>query len=196
MNPGANDVSISRVAASHGSSSGGGRLHWIRTIAYWICTLIIAWEMVAGSIWDLLHIEYVRVTFQHLGYPLYVLYIIGVWKLPCALTLLVPRFLRLKEWAYAGALFNYSGAAASHLLAGDDAVVWIGQAGFAALALASWALRPPDRRLPDPSPATGMRAVSWFVPAAVFVVLLASAVLTLPVGPPPPWTYGNPITGR
>jgi hypothetical protein len=33
--------------------------------------------------------------------------------------LLVPRFERLKEWAYAGAVFNFSGGSASHLLAGD-----------------------------------------------------------------------------
>jgi DoxX-like family len=32
---------------------------------------------------------------------------------------MVPRFPRLKEWAYAGAVINYGGAAASHFLAGD-----------------------------------------------------------------------------
>lgn len=78
-------------------------MDWIRTVAYWVFTLIVAYEMAAGGIWDLLRIEYVRVIMAHLGYPMYVLTIIGVWKIPCAVVLLVPRFLRLKEWAYAGA---------------------------------------------------------------------------------------------
>jgi hypothetical protein len=188
-------ISIAGAATSNVSIV-RGRLYLIRTIAYWTLTLIIAWEMMAGSIWDLLQIEYVRVIFAHLGYPLYMLSIIGVWKLPCAVTLLVPRFPRLKEWAYAGAFFNYSGATASHLLAGDDAVVWIGPAAFATFTLASWALRPPDRRLPSPGQTTATRAFSWIVPIGVLAVLLVSAALTLPVGPPPPWAYGNPMTGR
>ncbi len=81
-----------------------------RAVAYWVCTVLLAWEMAAGSMWDLLRIEYTRGVLTHLGYPHYVLFILGVWKLPCAITLLVPRFPRLKEWAYAGAVFNYTGA--------------------------------------------------------------------------------------
>src|SRR5262245_62317966 len=98
---------------------------WIRAIGYWTCTAIVAWEMVAGSMWDLLRIEFVRGVFDHLRYPHYLLLIIGVWKLPCAVTLFVPRFPRLKEWAYAGAIFNYTGAAASHFLVGDGPNKWM-----------------------------------------------------------------------
>ncbi|HEY1964747.1 MAG TPA: DoxX family protein [Acidobacteriaceae bacterium] len=79
------------------------RKEWIRTVGYWIFTLLIAYEMAAGGIWDLLRIEYVRVVLAHLGYPMYLLTIIGIWKIPCALVLVVPGFKRLKEWAYAGA---------------------------------------------------------------------------------------------
>lgn len=75
-----------------------------RFIGYWVLTLIIAFEMVAGSMWDLLRVEYVRTVFAHLGYPIYLLTILGVWKLPCAVVLFVPRFPRLKEWAYAGVI--------------------------------------------------------------------------------------------
>src|SRR5689334_14790784 len=114
-----------------------------RTIGYWLVTLVIAWEMVAGSMWDLLQIQFVRDVFTHLGYPFYLLTIIGAWKLPFAFVVLSPRLLRLKEWAYAGAIFNYTGAAASHLLAGDGAPKWAGPVVFAVLTLASWALRPP-----------------------------------------------------
>jgi hypothetical protein len=97
--------------------SPGQRLRSLRTVAYWILTLLVAFEMMAGGIWDLLRIEYVRVVLAHLGYPTYLLTIIGVWKIPCAIVLFLPGFLRLKEWAYAGAVFNYTGAAASHFLA-------------------------------------------------------------------------------
>ena len=55
-----------------------------RTVAYWSFTLIVAYEMMAGSMWDLLQIEYLRVVTVHLGYPLYLLLVLGVWKLPCA----------------------------------------------------------------------------------------------------------------
>jgi DoxX-like family len=143
-------------------------VYWISIIAYWIFTLLVAFEMVAGGIWDLLRIEYVRVILQHLGYPIYLLFIIGVWKIPCAVTVLVPRFLRLKEWAYAGALFNYTGAAASHLAVGDGANRWSPPLALAAFTLASWALRPPERRLARASPATGTRPVEWFV--AILIV--------------------------
>src|SRR5262245_7940577 len=101
-----------------------------RRVVYWVFTTIIAWEMVAGSSWALLLIEFWLGVFDHLHYPHYLLTIIGVWKLPCAVALFVPRFARLKEWAYAGAFFNYTGAAASHLAVGDSAAKWIGPAVF------------------------------------------------------------------
>ena len=157
---------------------------WLRTAAYWVATVIIAWEMTAGSLWDLLQVEYVRVVFAHLNYPLYLLTIIGVWKFPCAVVLLIPRVPWLKEWAYAGAFFNYSGASASHLLAGDAATWWGATLGFAVITLVSWVLRPPHRRItasaPDPAPS----ATAWLVAAAGIAALVASALLTLPQGPP------------
>jgi DoxX-like family len=157
----------------------------IRTIAYWFFTLTVAWEMLAGSMWDLLQIEYVRSVFMHLGYPFYLLYIIGVWKLPCGVVWLLPRFPRLKEWAYAGAIFNYTGAAASHFLVGDGAKAWIWPLVFAFLTLASWALRPPERKLVPAGPAPPTTLVSWVVPSVLAVVLLVLALLTLPKGPAP-----------
>ena len=162
-----------------------GRKAWMLTTAYWLITLLVAFEMAAGSLWDLLRIEYVRVVLTHLGYPLYLLYIIGVPRIPCALALLAPRFPRLKEWAYAGAFFNYAGAAASHLLAGDRAGQWIGPLMFSAFTLASWALRPPSRRLPRLTPAKEMRIVTWSGPVLIVAAMLVFAFLTLPKGAPP-----------
>jgi hypothetical protein len=165
--------------------SSRSRADWARTIAYWIFTLLVAFEMVAGSMWDLLRIEYVRVVLTRLGYPLYLLFILGVWKLPCAVALLVPRFGRLKEWAYAGAFFTYSGAVASHALVGDGPNKWGPPLGFAVVTLASWALRPPGRRAARTGPAAETRVVEWVVPIVILVVLLVLSLVTLPKGPPP-----------
>jgi hypothetical protein len=117
-----------------------------RSIAYWVTTVIIAAELALGGVWDILRTDYVReVLEQRLGYPAYFSVIIGLWKVPGAVVLLVSRLPRLKEWAYAGAVFTYTGAAASHLAVGDGAGA-LGPVGFAVIALASWALRPAPRR--------------------------------------------------
>jgi hypothetical protein len=119
-------------------------------IAYWLTTLLIASEMALGGVWDLARIQLVRSIMLHLGYPLWMLFILGFWKIPGAIVIVIPRFTRLKEWAYAGIFFNYSGAVASHILAGETARVWAGPAIFALLGIASWALRPPSRVLGGP----------------------------------------------
>jgi uncharacterized membrane protein YphA (DoxX/SURF4 family) len=116
-----------------------------RTIAYWVTTVLVAAELGVGGVWDILRIPYVRAIIEHLGYPSYFLVIMGVWKVPGAVVLLVPRFPRLKEWAYAGAFFNYTGAAASHLAVGDGAGALVAPIIFTGLVAASWVLRPPSR---------------------------------------------------
>jgi membrane-bound metal-dependent hydrolase YbcI (DUF457 family) len=99
--------------------------------------------------------------------------------------LLVPRFPRLKEWAYAGAFFNYTGAAASHLLA-DYTTQWRGPLIFSIFTLVSWALRPASRRMNGIKPSTGTRVLSWAVPVLIVAAMLAVAFITLPRGAPPP----------
>ena len=97
------------------------RSRWtrIRLIGFWICTFVVVFELVAGSVWNLLQIEWVRIQLNHLGYPLYYTYIASVWQVGGAAAIMAPGFPRLKEWAYAGGFFTWSGAVASHLLAGD-----------------------------------------------------------------------------
>lgn len=117
-----------------------------RTVAYWATTMLVAAELGVGGAWDILRTPYVRAVVEHLGYPTYFLVIMGVWKVPGAVALLVPRFPRLKEWAYAGAVFSYTAAAASHLAVGDGAGRMAAPLILTMLAAASWGLRPPDRR--------------------------------------------------
>jgi heme/copper-type cytochrome/quinol oxidase subunit 2 len=148
--------------------------------------------MTAGALWGLLHIEYVRVVFADLGYPIYLGTILGIWKLPFALVMFLPGFLRLKEWAYAGAVFNYTGAAASHFFAGHAGMGSImtrgiiGPTVFAVITIASWALRPPARRLPAAPPsAADQGIVRWIVPILIVIVLFVLSWVFLPKGGPP-----------
>lgn len=162
-----------------------GRWERARLILYWLFTIVVSFELAAGALWDLLRIEYVRVVLAHLGYPLYLLIILGAWRIPGALALVAPRFPRLKEWAYAGAMFNYTGAAASHFLAGDRPNYWMGPIVLSAFALLSWALRPPSRRLPKPAPVSGLSFTPWAVACGIVVAMLVLAYFTLPKGAPP-----------
>ena len=84
----------------------------------------VAAEGVLGGVWDIFKSPMSAQSIAHLGYPRYVLIIIGVWKLLGAVAVLVPRLPRLKEWAYAGMFFNYTGVIASHLAVGDTSHLW------------------------------------------------------------------------
>jgi hypothetical protein len=164
-----------------------GRRAMIRSIAYWLLTVALVFELAAGALWDLFRIDYVRVALAQLGYPLYLLVILGVWRIPGALTLLVPRFPRLKEWVYAGAFFEYTGAAASHLLAGDHGGQWVGPLIFTGFTMLSWALRPASRRLLNIAPpATERPSITWAVPILTVAAMLVVAFFTLPRGAPRP----------
>jgi hypothetical protein len=84
---------------------------------------------------------------DRLGYPAYFLVILGVWKLLGAVALIVPRFPLLKEWAYAGVVFNLTGALASNLVSGvTDTGTLVYLVLMMGVTAASWALRPASRR--------------------------------------------------
>jgi hypothetical protein len=155
-------------------------LAWTRLTLYWLFTIMISFEMVAGALWDLMKLEFVRMASAHLGYPEYMGTIIGVPRIPCALALLAPRFPRLKEWAYAGAFFIYMGAAASQYLTASGPKQWIPPLLFAAITIVSWALRPASRRLVQPTPAIKPGFAQWLVPVFITGVLLVVAYITIP----------------
>jgi hypothetical protein len=120
---------------------------------YWTTTCLIALETFAGGVMDLTHGRtgvvrgpFVTQVVTSLGYPMYIVTIIGIYKIPGAATLLVPGFLRLKEWAYAGIIFELSGAAASHAACGNWGEL-IAPLSLLCLAIASWSLRPPGRMI-------------------------------------------------
>jgi uncharacterized membrane protein YphA (DoxX/SURF4 family) len=92
-----------------------------RTFAYWVTTLVLATECVVRGVMGALRLPPFIGIMGHLGYPAYFMTILGVWYVLAGAALLIPRFPRLKEWAYAGLVFNYMGAAASRLAVGDGA---------------------------------------------------------------------------
>lgn len=100
-------------------------------IAYWIVTGLMAAFMIMSAIPDVLRIPEAVEMFAHLGYPSYLLPFIGVAKILGVLAVLSPWFPRLKEWAYAGLVFDLIGALYSHLAVGDPPSYWV----FAVIAL-------------------------------------------------------------
>lgn len=116
-------------------------------IIYWIATIWLALGMLSTGIVQLLKMKDEVDLMTHLGYPLYFLTILGVWKMLGVVTVLVPKFPLLKEWAYAGFFFAMSGAVFSHLAHGDDAKEYFGPILLLILTVASWYFRPADRRI-------------------------------------------------
>jgi uncharacterized membrane protein YphA (DoxX/SURF4 family) len=130
---------------SFATSAFSSRYH---IVAYWVTTALVVFELALGGVWDILRVPQVRGLIERLGYPSYFLVILGIWKLLGAVALAIPRFPRLKEWAYAGVLFDLTGAVASQLASGlIDAGTMAYPIVMAGVAVASWALRPPSRRL-------------------------------------------------
>jgi uncharacterized membrane protein YphA (DoxX/SURF4 family) len=117
----------------------------IAIIIYWVATAFIALENFLGAQWDLVKNAMVTKIFNELGYPVYLLTILGIWKILGGITLIIPRFPRLKEWAYAGIIFNYTGAIASHLFV-HDVTAAISPFIFTCLTFVSYFLRPPARK--------------------------------------------------
>jgi hypothetical protein len=152
--------------------------YWIRTITFWLATGIIALETGVGAEWDLARIPFVSAVIGRLGYPAYILTIMGVWKAAGVIVLLIPGYPRIKEWVYAGLFFVYTGAGVSHLAVGEGGNA-AGPFIFAALTLISWALRSPGRRDFGPFPAgTGIysrtRRISYWIATAIIAFQLGA----------------------
>lgn len=115
-------------------------------IIYWIATLWLALGMFSTGIVQLFKVK-AEVDFtEHLGYPVYFLTILGIWKLLGVVAVLIPRFSLLKEWAYAGFFFAMTGAAFSHLATGTAKAIFPCLL-LLVLTILSWYFRPADRRI-------------------------------------------------
>lgn len=116
-------------------------------VIYWIATVWLSLGMVSTGIVQLMKNQEEADMMAGLGYPLYFLTILGIWKLLGVVTVLLPKFPLVKEWAYAGFFFTASGAAFSHLAVGDDPKELFGPGLLLILTVVSWYFRPADRKI-------------------------------------------------
>lgn len=86
---------------------------------YWIATIIFALMMIMDGIGGITQQEAGKEVLKHLGYPMYLLIIVGIAKLLGAASIFQNKFKTIKEWAYAGFAINFIGAFASRAFVGD-----------------------------------------------------------------------------
>jgi len=98
---------------------------------YWATTGFLAFGMLSQGVAQTLHTKGYVDILVHLGYPIYLLTILGIWKTLGVVALLIPKFPLLKEWAYAGFFFVAIFPAGSLLI----------------LIVVSWYFRPADRKI-------------------------------------------------
>ncbi len=141
-----------------------------KSVVYWATTILVAFPIGSGGISQVMqYLGNPHGIVPVLGYPMYFFGILGVWKALGAIAILVPRFPRLKEWAYAGIFFDLTGAAASCAAVGG-----YGAYGFHVIApliitcfaVASWALRPESRKVGVLFPANEKRQADMNARAA------------------------------
>ena len=122
-------------------------------IIYWISTLWLSLGMISTGTMQLLRIKSEGSVappgadgIRYLGYPIYFLTILGVWKILGSIAVLIPGRPLLKEWAYAGFFFTMTGALCSHIALNDAVGQFLPSLLLLVLTLVSWYFRPSDRK--------------------------------------------------
>ncbi|MBS1529813.1 MAG: DoxX family protein [Bacteroidetes bacterium] len=100
-------------------STGNSR---VTKVIYWVTTTIIAAMFFITGVGNLVPFDHIAHDMTHLGYPWYFMNILGTWKIAASLTLLFPFPQRVKNWAYAGAFFDLTGAALSRFFVHDPLI--------------------------------------------------------------------------
>lgn len=116
-------------------------------IIFWVATIWLALGMLSSGIVQLIRMKEEVDNITRLGYPIYFLSILGVWKILGVITVLIPKFPLLKEWAYAGFFFSMSGALYSHIASGNSGSDLFGPSLLLVLTVVSWYFRPPHRKI-------------------------------------------------
>ena len=123
-------------------------------LIYWISTIWLASGMLSTGALQLFKMKAEGAVappgvygITRLGYPIYFLTILGIWKILGVVALLIPRFPLLKEWAYAGFFFAMSGAVFSHIALGDSISEIFPSMLLLVLTVVSWYFRPADRKM-------------------------------------------------
>lgn len=149
LRPPSRRIDTNRSSPTEHQDESSANRTW-KAIGYWTTIVILGFVLLSGGFGEIFHLWGTLETTSILHYPLYFLSLIGAWKILGGIAIIVPRFQLLKEWAYAGIFFNMTGAAASHAMSndyGNGSFHIIVPLAFAGIAIASWALRPPGRKL-------------------------------------------------
>jgi uncharacterized membrane protein YphA (DoxX/SURF4 family) len=127
-----------------------------KKITYWFATIFLALALLGSGVQQLMRVEAEGALappfawgIVQLGYPVYVLTVLGTWKLLGLIAILIPRFPLLKEWAYAGIFFLLTGALFSHFESGHPWVEFVPATLLLIMTILSWYFRPADRRLSE-----------------------------------------------
>ena len=119
-------------------------------IIYWISTLWLALGMVSTGVVQLLKTNEGQGgvdMITHLGYPVYLLTILGIWKILGIVAVLIPKYPLIKEWAYAGFFFIITGAMFSHIASGDSVNEIFPALLLLVLTAVSWYFRSENRKI-------------------------------------------------
>ena len=107
-------------------------------IIYWICTVLFAGMMLFSAIPDLLQKKDALEFITKMGYPVYFIYFIAVAKILGVAAILIPGFPRIREWAYAGLMFDLIAATYSFIALGYPISGWAPMLIFIALGFGSY----------------------------------------------------------
>ena len=118
-----------------------------KRVWYWVITVLLSFCIFMGGMAQALQLKGVIEGFKPLGYPIYFISLIGVWKVLGVIAILMPKFKLLKEWAYAGIFFTMTGAVISHIASNDIKAQIIAPIVLAIFTVLSWYLRPSDRKI-------------------------------------------------
>jgi len=119
-----------------------------KLIIYWIATALMCFGMLGSGIAQIIQSQAMIDLVTPLGYPVYFLSIIGVWKVLGVIAVLAPGFKLIKEWAYAGFFFLMTGAVVSHIASGDCTLqAIIGPVMQTIFITLSWYFRPESRKI-------------------------------------------------
>jgi uncharacterized membrane protein YphA (DoxX/SURF4 family) len=112
-----------------------------RRIVYGVTTGAVAIVFFATGVGNLIPINHIARDMAHLGYPPYFHIILGTWKILGAIAIILPRTPRLKEWAYAGMIFDLTGAVFSRIASGDNVITIVVPLLIACFTVTSWRLK-------------------------------------------------------
>jgi uncharacterized membrane protein YphA (DoxX/SURF4 family) len=125
-----------------------------KKITYWVTTLWLCSGMLATGVQQLMKVQLEGVHsppgvygITALGYPVYLLTLLGIWKMLGVIALLIPKFPLVKEWAYAGIFFLLTGALFSHIAVGNPAKELFPSSLLLVLTILSWYFRPAERKV-------------------------------------------------